>query len=262
MSFVILGGAAITAVGSIGAAAMSKQKAPGVAQPIPIDVGQAAGDAISANRNNFGAASDLATDTNNFNSNEARRLLEQAMPGFGAMQKRLMDSVNSDLSSENSMSPEMEDQIARFAAEKGVARGTSGGFNGFSLVKDFGFNMVDWKNAQRARALNTLSTVFGMAPRVNPMSPMAMFVDPNTAVSAQAQNSSAATSAAQAGLNASAAARNHNASMWGGVLQGAVGAIGGAVMDRAVSNGVQSKVYAPGSAQKNGDTMTPYVVNG
>lgn len=206
----ILPALGLVVAGNVASALLGKQKAPKVAEYQPVDIGQAAGDALAANAGNFKASADLATRTNNFNQGEAARLLEKAIPGFSAAQKRLMDQFNSDLDSQYSLPAEMEAQIARFAAEKGVSRGTSGGFNGLSLVRDYGFNLIDWQNAKRAQALNTLSTVFGMAPRVNPMSPMAMFVDPNTAISVQTQNNQMKYNATQAAYNAEAAASNAN----------------------------------------------------
>jgi hypothetical protein len=214
----LLAASLISAGGSILGSILGKQKAPQQATYTPVDPQAVQKKAIEGNLQNLGQAQNLASQTNNFNQSQANSLMEQAMPGFGAMQKRLMSSVNEDLNSQNSLPQDMKDQIARFAAEKGVTRGTSGNFNGFNLVKDFGFNLVDWKNASRARALNTMSSVFGMTPRVNPMSPMAMMVDPNTAMSVQSQNNQMQYNSQQAGFNAQAAASNYNNQMYAGTI--------------------------------------------
>ena len=217
----LLAASLISAGGSILGSILGKQKAPQQATYTPVDPQAVQKKAIEGNLQNLGQAQNLASQTNSFNQTQANPLMEQAMPGFGAMQKRLMSSINDDLNSQNSMPQEMQDQISRFAAEKGVTRGTSGNFNGFNLVKDFGFNLTDWKNASRARALNTMSSVFGMTPRVNPMSPMAMMVDPNTAMSVQSQNNQMQYNSQQAGFNAQAAASNYNRSLLGGAIQSA-----------------------------------------
>lgn len=203
--------------GSLGAAILNKPKAPKQAEVPKLDIAQAQTDAINANLQNFGAAAQIAQQTNDFNQSEATRLLEKAIPGFGSIQKKLLDQVNSDLNS-SGLSADQTAQIQRFAAEKGISRGTSGGFNNFSLVKDFGFNLVDWENAKRARSLSTLSTVFGMAPRVNPTSPMAMLVSPDAAFGAQSRNAEMAYNAAQGGYNAQAAADNYGRSMMTGAI--------------------------------------------
>ena len=143
----------------------------------------------------------------------------------------------------------MQSQIARYAAEKGVSRGTKGNFNSFNLVKDFGFNLVDYKNASRARALNTLSTVFNMTPRVNPMSPMSMMVDPNTAIGVAGQNNRTLFESQQANNNAVAAAGNYNRMQTAGVIANAASLFGTAYQTAGL--GIQSKV---GSQVDLGDT--------
>lgn len=211
--------AGIMAAGSIAGAIFGKQKAAPVVQPKEINIGQAVGDSLNANLQNFGSAKRLSKMQNDFASSEGIRMLDKAIPGFSGLQSKLMSSIKSDLNSQDSLPTEVSDNIARLAAEKGISRGTSGNFNQFSLVRDFGFNLVDWKNAQRARALNTLSSVYGMAPRVNPMTPMATFVDPNSALQAQGANNANAQAAAQGGANSQTAASNYNRSLWAGALQ-------------------------------------------
>lgn len=267
---------ALGLVGSVASGLLNKQKAAPTATFKPVNVAEEQKNAISGNLSNFDDASTLSSKTNTFNQGEATRLLEAAMPGFSGLQKQLMAKIGQDLNSEASLPSDVKDQIAQFAAERGVARGTSGNFNGFSLVKDFGFNLIDWKNAQRARALNTLSTVFNMAPRVNPMSPMAMMVDPGTAIHAAGQNNSMQYNIDQAGLNAQTAASNHNRSLVAGIVQNAFSAAAGAAGGSA---GVQSKALAapttktaaPGFGLQSQVTgrdsagvthMSPYVVRG
>ena len=210
--------AAVQAGGSILGGILGKQKAPQQATYTPVDVQAVQKKSIEGNLQNLGQAQNLASQTNSFNQSQANSLMEQAMPGFGAMQKRMIDSMNEDLDSQNSLPKDVQDRISRFAAEKGVTRGTSGNFNGFNLVKDFGFNLTDWKNASRARALNTMSSVFGMTPRVNPMSPMAMMVDTNTALNVAGQNNQMQYNSQQAGYNSQAAASNYNNMLLAGAV--------------------------------------------
>lgn len=214
----LLAAAATQAAGSVLGSVLGRQKAPQQASYTPVDPNAVAKQTISGNLQNFGAASQLASQANQYNQSQATQLLEQAMPGFKATQGKLMNQINEDLANQNNMPKDMQDQIARFAAEKGVTRGTSGNFNGFNLVKDFGFNLTDWRNASRARALNTLSTVYGMTPRVSPMSPMSMMVDPNTAIGVQSQNNQMAYNTQQAGYNAQAAAGNYNRMLTAGAV--------------------------------------------
>lgn len=213
------------AISAIGGAILGRKKAPQMAAAPQVNIGEAQADAINANSQNFGAAAALSSRANNFAQGEAERMLERSIPGFSALRKQLLDSVDADLKSKG-LDPDVQAQMQRFAAEKGITRGTRGGFNQFSLVKDFGFNLTDWNNAKRARALNTLSTVFGMAPRVNPTSPMAMFVDTNTAINTKRDNAMAAYNVQQAGFNAQADASNYNRSLWAAAFQSTANAAG------------------------------------
>ena len=240
----VIGGVLGAAGGYLGS---KGAQAPQVAQYTPVDPAAVARQTVNGNLQNFGAASQLAAQTNQFNQQQAQSLLEQAMPGFKATQAKLMSQINEDLANQNNLPKDVQDQISRFAAEKGVTRGTSGNFNGFNLVKDFGFNLVDWKNASRARALNTLSTVYGMTPRVNPMSPMAMMVDPNTAVGVQTQNNQMAWGTAQAGFNAQAAAMNYNTMMGNGLLTNVLSTLPTAVKDIQSTLANKPAAQTPGS---------------
>lgn len=247
----------VQAGGQILGSVLGKQKAPQQASYTPVDPAAVQKQTISGNLQNMAGAQDLAAKTNTFNQGEATRLLEAAMPGIGATQKRLMAQIDEDLSNQNSLPADVQQQIARFAAEKGVTRGTGGNFNQFNLVKDFGFNLMDWKNASRTRALNTLSTVFGMTPRVNPMSPMAMMVDPNAAMNVQTQNNQMAYNTQQAGYNSMAAASNYNNMMMAGAFMNAANFAGGAMLE---SQRPQSQVLNRPDAQ--GNTMTAFNVSG
>lgn len=212
---------AAQAIGSVGQAIFGRKKAPQMAAAPQVNIADAQAEAINANKQNFGSAMALSRQANDAALTEANRALEVAIPGFSALRQTLLSQVDSDLKNQG-LDPEVQAQMQRFAAEKGITRGTRGGFNQFSLVKDFGFNLTDWNNAKRARALNTLSTVFNMAPRINPTSPMAMFVDTNTALNVKSANANAAYNVQQAGLNAQADASNYNRSLWGAAFQSVV----------------------------------------
>lgn len=251
-----------TAIGAVigGAAGLfgGKQKASPVANYKPVDIAEEQKRAIDANAANFDAAATLSAKTNTFEQSEAQRLLEQAIPGFSAIQQRMLAQVNQDLNTQTTLPPEVQDQIARFAAEKGVTRGTAGNFNAFNLVKDFGFNLVDWQQASRARALNTLSTVYGMAPKVNIMSPMAHMVDPNLAIQVAGRTGEMQYNIQQADLNAQTAATNYNRSQ----LAGALASIGPLAQGIAAGYaakpelaGMQAKVGA--APQSAGTTWMP-----
>lgn len=235
--------------GTLIAGVLSKPKAPKAVTPATIDANKAVSDSLSANSANFNSAAALSKRTNDFNQSEATRLLEKSIPGFGAIQSKLLSKVNEDLSSDG-LSPDVKSNLQRLAAERGITRGTSGGFNDFNLVKDFGFNLVDFENAKRARALTTLSSVYGMAPRVNPMTPMASFVTPNTLLGAQQSNEQARQGQQQGQANADAAASNANSSMWGGVASTIVQGFGSWAANKTATpqrTAVSTPTMSPGT---------------
>lgn len=210
-------------VGSTVGGIIGRPKAPKAATPAKVDLNATVQESIAANSANFKGAADLAKRQNDFGVEEGRRSLDMAIPGFSKIQAALIGKVNEDLAT-TGLSADVTANIQRKAAERGVSRGTSGGFNDFSLVRDFGFNLVDFENAKRARALSTLSQVYGMAPRVNPMTPMSSFVTPGQALGNAAQNEQSRFASQQAQFNAEAAASNANRAIWGSVASTAIGA--------------------------------------
>src|SRR5262245_46589271 len=79
-----------------------RQKAPPPVEYKPVNVEAVQHQTIAGNLANFGDASLLASKTNTFQQSEAQRLLEQAIPGYGKLQARLLQQVNSDLDSQTS----------------------------------------------------------------------------------------------------------------------------------------------------------------
>ena len=229
--------AVATAAGSIIGGALSKPKAPKVAPIKEVDIGKTTQEAMAANTAVFDSASSLAEKTNSFNQNEANRLAELAMPGFGKLQASLSSRIQQDLDNEGRLDPEQISQIERLAGERGITNGTSGGMRDLSLVRDFGFSMMDAKNADRVRALQGIQSLTGMSARVSPTSPMYAFVNPNTALEASFRNAENQQQVTQAGYNASAAASNANASMWGNVA----GTVAGIGADWFAQRGIQKK---------------------
>jgi hypothetical protein len=243
-------GTAIGAVvGGVAGYFGSKDKKPPQAAPFtPLDIRTEQKNAIDANLANFDRSATLASKTNSFTMSESQRLLEQALPGISTIQKRMLSEVNKDLDGQTTLPRDVQEQTARFAAEKGVSRGTSGNFNAFNLVKDFGFNLIDWQQASRVRALNTLSTVYGMAPRVNVMSPMASMVDPNTAIGVASQNNGMKYNIEQSRLNAQNQFENGEAATTNGALMGTMSSFG-SIIGGMGGMGVQQKTGSVPSMQ-------------
>jgi hypothetical protein len=209
--------------GVIGGAAglFSAQDAPTIKDPPKTNYQAAFNETEQSNARNLAGATRMAAGVNTASQNEANRVMEMAIPGFSKIRDKLTAAAMSDLESENGLPAEMEQELARLAAERGISRGTSGQFNDFSLMKDFGFNMVDYAQAQRVKALNTLSQITGMSPRINPMSPMSSLLTVDKALGIQDQNNQRQwqTDMARAGVNMAAA--NYNSAMISGNITSA-----------------------------------------
>lgn len=216
------GGAIFSGLGGILGGAFNKQKAPKMAPAI--NLGKEVGNALSINEANLPRAQNLATRVNRYNQGQLTSLLEQAMPGIGRVREQLMGQLQEDLTTRG-LPKAVEENLRRKAAEMGVSRGTQGGFNQFKLLQDFGFNMIDWERARRAQALQTISTLQGVSPRANPMSPMSSLVTSQQALRTAENNQSNL----QAYYNAQAAAHNANRANRAQMISGAFGAVGGAM---------------------------------
>lgn len=208
MSWAAIG---VSAVGLIGSQ-LGKQKAPGAValDTSRTDPSAIADETIAANQRLFEGGAPLVNQVNTFNQQEAMRLMEIAVPGFSRLSASLTQSAQSDLENQYNLPPEIEANLQRKAAEKGVSRGTSGGFEDFNLLRDFGFNLLDYSNAKRVSALNTLSTLTGLSPRVSPMSPMSMFFTPQSILASRTREAENQQAVAQGAENARVAADNYN----------------------------------------------------
>ncbi len=214
--------AGATVVGSIGGALASKQKAPKAAAPIDLQAEQSK--AVAGNTANEGGIEALLSRANSFNQDQNISLLEKAMPGYSALSKGLTNTAQSELADPYSLPKDVQDNIARLAAERGISAGTKGEFNDFSLLRDFGVNSLQYGQSRINQAEGITGLLASIAPKVNPMSPMSFYVTPGQTADIAAGN----TSRQQANLNAGAAADNYNStSLWGAVTKG-VGTLAGA----------------------------------
>jgi hypothetical protein len=204
----------------------SKKKAPRMAAPV--DFSKAWGEAQSSNWKNMLSYKGLASETNKFNQSEALGMMETALPGIGQVRKQMLGAVQEDLTTKG-LPKSISQNLSRKAAEMGLSRGTSGQHEQFNLLRDFGFNLVDWERARRTRAINTLGAIMQITPRPNPMSPSSMFAGGANSLTAAEKN----RSAQQSYYNAEAAAENANRQSRANMISGIFGAVGGVAMSAA-----------------------------
>lgn len=230
----------ISAAGSIGGALLGKGKAPQAAPPV--NLGEEQKKAITNNISNQDDIESLIARANTFNQDQNISLMEKAMPGYGALSKKFTKQADELLTDPYSLPKDVEQNIARLAAERGISAGTKGEFNDFSLLRDFGINSLQYGASRIGQAQSITGMLASLAPKVNPLSPMSFYVTPQMSADVAAGN----RGNQQAANNAAAAAGNYNrANTWGAIAQGigtVAGAWAGSQGGNVVDNGVPGNI--------------------
>ena len=193
-------------------------------------------DALTATQDNQAQAQQVESATNTFQQGQANSMMEQALPGWGKLQSSLMSTTQDLLKNPYSLPDDVQQNLERVAAEKGISAGTRGQFNQFSLLRDLGVNELQYGQNRIAQAGNLSNLLASTAPRVNPMSPLSYMVTPGQETAALMQNNDyrQASENAQVGLSnyktqlLMDANSQYNAqlgSIWGGAF-GAKGSMG------------------------------------
>jgi len=214
-------GAAVSVVGGM-IAKNNGPKAPGAAQYTPVDPQAEAKKAIAGDIANQGDVEQLLTRANRYTQGQANDLMEQAVPGYGKLSETLMGRAQEMANNPYGVPKDVEANLTRLAAEHGVARGTRGQTNQYSLLRDLGVNELQYGETNMRDSLNALTTLTGIAPRVSAASPLSFFITPSQQMQATTNNNTQQQQVAQGDANARAAAANYaNDSMWSGILKGA-----------------------------------------
>lgn len=225
MSYGAIAGAVIGVVGGAVNANNNKPGAP--VYQAPLDIGQTSRTAIDTNLANASSIEALTSRTNQFNQDQALTLFNQAFPGYSNLSSSLTKQAQSAADNPYEVPKEVEDNLARIAAERGVSTGGRGQFNDFSLLRDLGVNQLNYGSQRLSQATSITSMLAGIAPKVNPMSPASFYVSPNNAADIANGNATNAQATAQSYNNASAQTNAQNSTnMWnsfaniGGLLAG------------------------------------------
>lgn len=216
MSWVAIGSAAVTVVGGI----LTKPKAPKAAQYAPVDIQNEQTKAVQGNLGNESSIEQLLSRSNAFTQGQASSLQEKAMPGYTHLANSLTSRATTLADHPYDVPPEVTANLERLAAEHGISGGTRGQFNDFSLLRDFGINSLQYgrENINQAQSLTGLLAT--IAPKVNPMSPVSMYVTPAQAIATTTNNNQTQQAIAQGANNAGTAANNaSNANLWSGLTQ-------------------------------------------
>lgn len=207
-----------------------KKKAPKAVMPKEVDLQEEQRKAVAGNLANQDDIESLVSRANTFTQDQATSLLERALPGWGSLSTKLMGLANESLEDPYAVPKSVEDNIARIASERGISAGTRGEFNDFSMLRDFGNNMLEWGTSRINQASGIMSMLRQAAPMINPMSPMSFYVTPGDAATVAGNNNAATQAVAQGNENARAATSNWNSgNLWSSLIQ--AGATIGANID-------------------------------
>ncbi len=235
MSWGAIIGAAVTTVGGAISANKAKKNAGKVAQYENPDITDVQKQALDANIANSGSIENLISRGNKFAGNQAVSLQEQTMPGFTELAKTLTGRAQTLAAHPYDVPQEVQDNLSRIAAEKGISAGTRGQFNDFSLLRDLGVNQLQYGQQQLSQAQSLTGLLATVAPKVNPMSPLSFYVTPAQSLSNTTNNAAQNQAIAQGGINAqNAASAAGNADLWG-----SLGKIAG-LYGSSITNGQQA----------------------
>ncbi len=244
MSWGAIAGAAI----SVGGAMLTKKKAPDTAAPATVNLQQQQQNAIGGNLNAEGNIETLLSKANNYTQSQAIDLMNQAVPGYSKFAGNLLQTGADKLAHPYDLPADVQSNLDRISAERGISRGTAGQTNQYSALRDLGVNMLDYGNQNYQQAIQALSAVTGTAPRISPMSPMSFYVTPAQNAQVAAGNASNIQATQQGAYNASAAANNfNNQNLWDSIARGSGQAISAWNNQPSTTPNQDPNNYGPGA---------------
>lgn len=212
----MIGGAVVTGVGSY----LARPKAPKVAGIEDIDLQAEQKKALEGNLASQGSIEALISRGNQFSTDQALGITEKTMPGFGDLTKSLTSRAQGLADNPYDVPQEVQKNLERIAAEKGISAGTRGQFADFSLLRDLGVNQLEYGRSNLNQAQQITGLLSAIAPKVNPMSPLSFYVTPGQQAGTTANNRGQQRAIQQGGNNAEAAANNAaNADLWGSLTK-------------------------------------------
>ena len=239
--------AGATVYGSIQQKNAAKKAAAGAAYQAPIDWQEEQRKALEGNLATLPKSEKLSAATNTFNQSESNRLMEQALPGWSKLQASMTSTAQNLMTNPYELDQDTQDYLQKKAAEMGVSSGARGGFEKFNLLKDFGVTSMQYGTQRINQAQSLFSTLASTAPRVNPMSPISMFVTPQQIASATQQENISNQQVAQSANNLQTqATMNQNQAIWG-----SVGSVAGSVDWSKMFNNTNGNVPSS-TGYKNG----------
>ena len=192
----------------------------------PVDLQEEQTKAIEGNLANQAKIESLVSSTNTFDQSQANSMMEQAIPGFSALQSKLMSTTNDLLTNPYDLPKDVQTNLERLAAERGVSAGTRGTFNEFSLLRDLGVNSLQYGQSRINQAGGLAGIISSIAPKANVMSPLSFYNTPAQYAANQATTNANNQATTQGAINANLAATNYQTAGIANAITGLAGTMG------------------------------------
>ena len=192
----------------------------------PVDLQEEQTKAIEGNLANQAKIESLVSSTNTFDQSQATSMMEQAIPGFTALQGKLMATTNDLLTNPYDLPKDVQTNLERLAAERGVSAGTRGTFNEFSLLRDLGVNSLQYGQSRINQAGGLAGIISSIAPKANVMSPLSFYNTPAQYAANQATTNANNQATTQGAINANLAATNYQNAGIANAITGLAGTMG------------------------------------
>ena len=237
-------------------------KASAANQVAPVDLQEEQAKAVEGNLANQAKIESLVSSTNAFNQSQATSMMEQAIPGFSALQSKLMATTNDLLTNPYDLPKDVQTNLERLAAERGVSAGTRGTFNEFSLLRDLGVNSLQYGQSRIRQAGGLAGIISSIAPKANVMSPLSFYNTPQQYIQNQQLTNANDQAVRQGAINAELAATNYQNAGIANAITGLAGVAGSVDWGKLGGSQKTAKVnYELGSffgdLDKKSTTMNP-----
>ena len=223
---VVAAGATVYSSSQQSKAAKAAAKASAANTVAPVDLQEEQRKAIEGNIANQAQIEKLTGDTNTFNQSQATSMMEQAIPGFTALQGKLMATTNDLLTNPYDLPKDVQTNLERLAAERGVSAGTRGTFNEFSLLRDLGVNSLQYGQSRINQAGSLAGIISSIAPKANVMSPLSFYNTPAQYAANQQLTNANDQAVKQGAINANLAATNYQNAGIANAITGLAGVAG------------------------------------
>ena len=192
----------------------------------PVDLQEEQTKALDGNLANQKKINTLVSSTNAFDQSQATSMMEQAIPGFSALQGKLMATTNDLLTNPYDLPKDVQTNLERLAAERGVSAGTRGTFNEFSLLRDLGVNSLQYGQSRINQAGGLAGIISSIAPKANVMSPLSFYNTPQQYAANQQLTNANNQATTQGAINANLAATNYQNAGIANAITGLAGVAG------------------------------------